>query len=215
MSMEKLRTDGVRIVRYLLAWVAGRRTCHEFFIFIRAVHRSVFQAIYSKSSRELLLTSMNKTSSICYRFQQRNKNAYVFCCRCGHRLSRRSAFQDTCLPAVGHADSQNVAWGKSNGLTSRFVFCGSLSIFVLFQGNETNSPGAAGGWRWSSWRIPPEHAPLLIGLCCGIALILLALSAVILWRCCLLPTRKKDYCKLLPIEMYLLGIICLNQRLTA
>jgi hypothetical protein len=66
----------------------------------------------------------------------------------------------------------------------------------MLQDNGTESPAASpGGWKWGSWRIPSEYLPLLVGAVCGGALVLLAIIAAIVWRCCVVPRRDKAYCK--------------------
>lgn len=50
-----------------------------------------------------------------------------------------------------------------------------------------------GKWEWGSWRVPAQHWPLLVGMFCGGALVLLLIVTAILWRCCVAPHRNKDY----------------------
>ncbi|KAL0274376.1 UNVERIFIED_CONTAM: hypothetical protein PYX00_006820 [Menopon gallinae] len=71
----------------------------------------------------------------------------------------------------------------------------TLTAKMWHGGNSTGFSGASEDWRWSTWRIPPEYAPLLIGFCCGVAVVLLAISATVVWRCILIPNRKDEYSK--------------------
>lgn len=64
----------------------------------------------------------------------------------------------------------------------------------FFQDNGT-SAATKWLWGWGTWRVPSEDLPLLVGIFCGCALVLLLIVTVILWRCCVAPHRNKEYRK--------------------
>ncbi|XP_071452362.1 uncharacterized protein [Hetaerina americana] len=56
--------------------------------------------------------------------------------------------------------------------------------------------GVGGGWQWGRWRVSEDQLPLAVGALAGGALLILAIVAAALWRCCTLSPRnaKASYC---------------------
>ncbi|KAG8232741.1 hypothetical protein J437_LFUL012986 [Ladona fulva] len=69
---------------------------------------------------------------------------------------------------------------------------------LLGGGDDSSAAAAAaaggggvggGGWQWGRWRVSEDQLPLAVGALAGGALLILALVAAALWRCCTLSPR--------------------------
>lgn len=47
------------------------------------------------------------------------------------------------------------------------------------------------------WRVSSDRIPLLAAVFCGAALVVCALFAFVIYRCCIMPKKEKHYCKYL------------------
>ncbi|XP_063233632.1 uncharacterized protein LOC134537287 [Bacillus rossius redtenbacheri] len=99
-----------------------------------------------------------------------------------------------------HQGDEGVA-GRGRYQTQVFQQSVTLTAKMWPEEGVTAPPASPGGWKWGSWRIPSDHLPLLVGTVCGGAVILLALLAAIVWRCCVVPRRDKAYCARIDKEM--------------
>ncbi|XP_075213066.1 uncharacterized protein LOC142319556 isoform X1 [Lycorma delicatula] len=91
-----------------------------------------------------------------------------------------------------HQDGDLQGHGFGTYRTKVFEQSVTLTAKMWPQDNGT-SAATKWLWGWGTWRVPSEDLPLLVGIFCGCALVLLLIVTVILWRCCVAPHRNKEY----------------------